>query len=230
MPDEILKLLSAARQRSTALAEMTLDGTTVSDPRRAVIVRARGQGMFIDALVQPSPLYVSGAGGGRCDGPSSTRRWSEVVDLLEADPTDAARITGATVVAAEAHLKSLPRHDSLTYAFSLLLRIATAAQSKTFVRDVRRLGLTVSADTSAIELIGEVADEIGRRFQDTSGQGTTTELASLAVRRALTETVGSFGGSLFGSTGAARASRPTLRDRGAFRVKLGIGYSDARLG
>ena len=129
-----------------------------------------------------------------------TRRWSEVVDLLEADPTDAARITSATVVAAEAHLQSLPRNDSLTYAFWLLLRIATAAQSKTFVRDVRRLGLTVSADTSAIELIGEVANEIRRRFQDTSGQGATTELASLAVRRALTETVGSFGGSLFGST------------------------------
>ena len=49
-----------------------------------------------------------------------TRRWSEVVDLLEADPTDAARITSATVVAAEAHLQSLPRNDSLTYAFWLL--------------------------------------------------------------------------------------------------------------
>ena len=51
MPDEILKLLSAARQRSRVLAEMTLDGTTVSDPRRTVIVGARVQGLFIDALV-----------------------------------------------------------------------------------------------------------------------------------------------------------------------------------
>ena len=125
-----------------------------------------------------------------------TRRWSEVVDLLEADPTDAAQITAATVVAAEEHLKSLPRNDSLTYAFWLLLRIATASRSETFVQDVRGLGLRINADTSALELISEVADELRGRFR--GGDSATAEFASLAVRRALTETVGSFGGTLWG--------------------------------
>ncbi len=127
-----------------------------------------------------------------------TRRWIEVVELLEADPTDAARVTGATVVAAETHLRSLPSNEPLTYAFWLLLRIATASRSETFVQDVRGLGLSVTAETSALELISEVADELRGRFR--GGDSATAEFASLAVRRALTETVGSFGGSLFGST------------------------------
>ena len=127
-----------------------------------------------------------------------TRRWIEVVELLEADPTDAARVTGATVVAAETHLRSLPSNEPLTYAYWLLLRIATASRSETFVQDVRGLGLSVTAETSALELISEVADELRGRFR--GGDSATAEFASLAVRRALTETVGSFGGSLFGST------------------------------
>ena len=129
-----------------------------------------------------------------------TLRWREVVGLIEADPTDAARITGATVVAAETHLRSLPRDDSLTYAFWLLLRIATASRSDTFAQDVRGLGLSVTADTSALALIGEVADALRERFRGADGDSTTSEFASLAARRALTETVGSFGGTLFGST------------------------------
>ena len=129
-----------------------------------------------------------------------TRRWSEVVALFEADPTDAAQITGATVVAAEAHLRSLPRNESLTYAFWLLLRIATASRSDTFVQDVHELGLSVTADTSALALISEVADALRDRFRGADGESVTSEFASLAVRRALTETVGSSGGTLFGST------------------------------
>ena len=49
-----------------------------------------------------------------------------------------------------------------------------------------------------LELISEVADELRGRFR--GGDSATAEFASLAVRRALTETVGSFGGTLFGST------------------------------
>ena len=93
-----------------------------------------------------------------------TLRWREVVGLIEADPTDAARITGATVVAAETHLRSLPGDDSLTYAFWLLLRIATASRSDTFAQDVRGLGLSVTADTSALALIGEVAHRFFANF------------------------------------------------------------------
>ena len=129
-----------------------------------------------------------------------TLRWREVVGLIEADPTAAARITGLTVVAVETHLRSLPRNDALTYAFWLLLRIATASRSDTFVQDVRNLELSVTADTSAIALIGEVTDALRERSRGADGHSATSECASLAARRALTETVGTQGRTLFGST------------------------------
>ena len=129
-----------------------------------------------------------------------TRRWQEVVELLE----DAPQLTGALAAtltdAADARLRSLASDESLNYAFWLLTRIASAAQQGNFVGQLSQIGIQLSEGTSTLSLISDVTDRVRQRTAANVESGDFGELASLALRRALMDTVAEQGRSLFGST------------------------------
>ena len=90
--------------------------------------------------------------------------------------------------------------------------------------EVRELGLSIAADTSALELIAGATDELRERFRGADGDSTTSEFASLAARRALTETVGSFGGTLVYHDSQPPSPAPTS---GTIAVKVVTHVCDA---
>lgn len=129
-----------------------------------------------------------------------TMRWSAVVGLLDAPDVDSFDVARATVAAAEERLRGLASDPSLAYCFWLLARITWAARGPNFTAMLGDLGIDARPDDSALTFISRVTDrarEVVTRFPES---GHFSELASLALRRALSETVGQQNLSLFGSS------------------------------
>ena len=129
-----------------------------------------------------------------------SQRWREVVALLDAPRLDAAGVAGATVVAAERRLLQLRGDPSLTYCFWLLTRLASAARGPDFLSDAAQLGVPAKPDDTALQFVARVADRTRVELNRFPESGPFGELAALALRHALTETVGAEGRSLFGSS------------------------------
>jgi hypothetical protein len=127
-----------------------------------------------------------------------TRRWREVVDLLATSPMDTPAVAQATVEAAEGRLRELANDPSLVHCFWLLTRITWAARSSNFASSLADFGLESSP--SAIGFIAQLADVARSHARHHPESGPFSELSSLALRRALTETVGQSSKPLFESS------------------------------
>jgi hypothetical protein len=129
-----------------------------------------------------------------------TQRWRQVIDLLGEDSLDTPAIARATTFAAERRLQDLARDPTLTYAFWLLTRLTTAARRPDFAEELTELKVGMSVDEPILAFISRVSDAVRAEATAHPASGHFSDLASLALRRALTETVGQFGPSLFGSS------------------------------
>ncbi len=129
-----------------------------------------------------------------------TQRWRDVVALLDAPGPDAARVAAATAHAATRRLNTLVDDPSLTYCFWLLTRLASAARRPDFVDALGDLGLMARPTDSVIGFVAQISSRVRDEVERHPESGPFGELASLALRRALTETVGTEGRSLFGSS------------------------------
>ena len=127
-------------------------------------------------------------------------RWRQVVALLEESPGNAAAISRATAIAADERLLRLKGDPSLSYCFWLLTRVTWAARSDSFAEQVRSLGIDVGDDTPTLGFIASLADLARGELSRHPESGPVSELACLAMRRALSDTVGQHGRTLFGST------------------------------
>lgn len=128
------------------------------------------------------------------------RRWREVVDLLDAKPGDTSLVARSTVIAAEDYLRSLASDPSLTYCFWLLCRITWASRFRDFQERVSSVGMKVGSDAPTLAFVAALSDQVREHLAQYSESGPVSALASLALKRSLTETVGVHGASLFGST------------------------------
>lgn len=129
-----------------------------------------------------------------------TQRWDQVVFALAADNVNARIVASTTAWAADARLSQLRSDPSLAYCVWLLVRIASAARRPDFVDALGDIGLDVRSGDSAVGFVAKVGARAREEIERHPESGPFGELATLALRRALTETVGTEGGSLFGSS------------------------------
>jgi len=129
-----------------------------------------------------------------------TLRWREVVELLALSPEDTPGLAAGVVRAADGRLQELAVDRSLTYCFWLLSRIAWASRGADFRGELSRLGIATESDTPVLTFIARLSEHVRRELAGDTASGHFTELASLALRRALTDTVGEQGPSLFGNS------------------------------
>lgn len=129
-----------------------------------------------------------------------TQQWLELVALLETAPERVPTVAGQALTAADDRLRQLADDPALTYCFWLLTRVTWASRSADFADQLADLGVAVQPDDSALTFVAQLADHVrGVDAQDT-GSGHFGELAALALRRALAETVGQQGASFLGSS------------------------------
>jgi len=129
-----------------------------------------------------------------------THRWNAVVGLLDASPGDTAAIATATTRAAERRLRELRDDPSIGYCFWILTRISAASREPEFKASLAELGLAVRSDDTALSFVTRLTRHVQERLADFPESGPFGDLASLALRGALSDTVGQSGRSLFGSS------------------------------
>jgi hypothetical protein len=113
---------------------------------------------------------------------------------------DIPAVARAAIEAAESRLRTLVDDPSLTHCFWLLARVAWAARSPSFATAVGDLGLDPARSPSAVGFIAQVADAARAHARDHPESGPYAELASLALRHALSDTVGQTTKPLFESS------------------------------
>lgn len=131
---------------------------------------------------------------------AKTLRWQGVVALLAQAPSDVSGLAGATIAAGETRFREMAKDPVVGYCFWLLSRMTYAARSAEFVRQLASLGIQVSDRDSTLSFTSLVADRVRTEAAAHPESGHAAEIASLALRSALTETIGQAGRSLFGSS------------------------------
>jgi hypothetical protein len=119
-------------------------------------------------------------------------RWKQVVGLLESSPANTARTAHASAFAAERRLRELRNDPSLSYCFWLLTRLTSAARGDDFIAEAARLGVQIDPGDPTLTFISRVTDAARRELSAHTESGHYSEIASLAMRRALSETVGQY--------------------------------------
>jgi len=131
----------------------------------------------------------------------TTRRWGEVVKLLRLSSSDeAGAVALETLHASERRLRELGGDPSVTYCFWLVTRVASASRAADFTSAVGELGIEVRESDTALGFISRLTRHARSVLARHTESGPFSELASLSMRRALAETVGQEGRSLFGSS------------------------------
>jgi hypothetical protein len=116
--------------------------------------------------------------------------WKHLTALLDLSAPDVGDVATTTVSGARTRLLDLRSDPVLGYAFWLLARIATAARTDDFVTEAGHLGLKVRGDTSTLSVIAQLNDLVRIQLEHNPRSGPFGEIASLALRRALVETMG----------------------------------------
>jgi hypothetical protein len=129
-----------------------------------------------------------------------TRRWNQVVQLLDTSPSDTSSIASAVVFAADRKLRELAGDPSLGYCFWLLTRISWASREPDFQNTLASLGINVNGQTSTLTFISKLTESVHTNVDQSIGSGHFSELSSLALRRALSETIVQHSGALFGTS------------------------------
>lgn len=127
-------------------------------------------------------------------------RWRAVVALLDDPALSAPELARLTLLASRTRLLQLRGDPSLTYCVWLLARLGAAARGGDFAGDAALLGVPIRPGDSALRVIATVAERTRVELSAYPESGPFGEIAALALRRTLVETVGTEGRSLFGSS------------------------------
>jgi hypothetical protein len=128
-----------------------------------------------------------------------SKKWTEVIDLLESERNAVPQISAATLNAAEKEMIKLGRDPSLNYCFWLLVRITWSAKNRNLLSQLQQLGLESEHISSTFTLLSSLSDLIRNKTSDYSDLDAFSEISSLAFKQTLTETVAEQSRSLFGT-------------------------------
>ena len=128
-----------------------------------------------------------------------TRAWGEVVDLLETNVDNIPEVGRATLKAAEAQLKRLSADPVISYCFWILTRVTWFARGDDFAIRLTEIGVNPETASSAFTFISQLTDHVRTKAAEHPESGVFAEIASLALRQALAQTVAEHSRTLFGT-------------------------------
>jgi hypothetical protein len=129
-----------------------------------------------------------------------SRKWVEVIDLLDHDDLSVPQISAATVRAAEKELLKLGTNPVLNYCFWLLVHITTSAKNNKLKSQLEQIGIKPDQISTTFTLISSLGDVIRNKSTEYDEINIFSEITNLTFRQTLTETIASQPKSLFGSS------------------------------
>ena len=131
----------------------------------------------------------------------STRKWKEVVRLLEGG-AGTPEVAAATFDASQQGLKDATHDAGLNHTFWLLTQIVGAAQSDNFKKSLNEVGLDVGDKATFFNVLGSFASAVDAHMGKEGKRSDLGEMAQLAASEAMSHMVGQEARSLFGTTEA----------------------------
>lgn len=130
-----------------------------------------------------------------------TRKWSQVINLLNTRDSTPADIASATAKAAKEFIIKRSTDPSLVFSYWLLTQIARHARTKDFDKELKKFGLDITQANTAFDFLAYLADftRIQIRLRH-NASFPISEFAQLSLQEVLTETIGQRCRSLFGTT------------------------------
>lgn len=129
-----------------------------------------------------------------------TRSWNRVISLLDSSPLNTEAVAAATIQAANQELERTKGDPLLAYCFWLLTKITWSARKGDFLIGLEEIGIDVANSQSALNLISTISDQVRDQAKQYGGSSTFREMANLALKQALSETIMAYTPNLFGST------------------------------
>jgi hypothetical protein len=127
-----------------------------------------------------------------------SRKWNQVIDLLESDSNES-QLTGAVLDATERQLRQLSFDPAIGHVFWLLVRTTWAARSDAFHPFLSDIGIDLKEKASIFTLTSALSDHLQKTAAEYSESGVFAGLANLSFVDVITETVAERPKTLFGS-------------------------------
>lgn len=118
-----------------------------------------------------------------------TRRFDQVVELIERDG-DAAALAAAALAAAEAGFRQAAEDEGLGHATWLLTQIPLAARDPNYLDRLRAIGIPVDHAPGLLDIVGGFSDAIDSHSRRTGGRTDLGERAQMAAVETLTNVLG----------------------------------------
>jgi hypothetical protein len=127
-----------------------------------------------------------------------TRRWVQVVELLDSN-ADVAAVAAATLDAARKGLEHASDDAALVQSFWLLTQLPRCARDLNYTEALEQVGVNVSGAPSLIGLLGAFSDAVDAHVRQTGGRTDLGEMAQMSAAESLAADIGR-SKSLFGTT------------------------------
>lgn len=128
-----------------------------------------------------------------------TRRWQQVIGLLEAG-AGTPQVAAATLEAAKRGLAEAADDPALIHSFWLLTQLPLCARDENYVHELNRVGLPVTGQPGLMELIGSFSDAVDAHIRRTGGRTDLGEMAQMGAAESLAGILRTRTASLFGTT------------------------------
>jgi hypothetical protein len=128
-----------------------------------------------------------------------SRRWQDVVALLDSDAADG-EVVAASARAAENDMLRAADDPVFVEAVRLLLNIPLAARSENFGQALRDAGLSIDDRPELLDLVAATAERLDTVRRNTRTRSDLGEIAARALTRTLSASIGDALPALFGAT------------------------------
>ena len=149
-----------------------------------------------------------------------TKRWSQVVRLMDDPVAPIEAVAGAIIAAAEQAYRGAGADPGIVESLRAMAILADASRSADFAAQLREGGYPIAGNEDAIGLLRVILRETEDRFGPTAQRSVFSEFALGALQESLTGTVTTQTGSLFlsGLDDAQDAYRQVSTERGFARL------------
>lgn len=128
-----------------------------------------------------------------------TRKWQDVIGLVEAD-ADTAEIAARTLDASKLGLEDAAHDPALLHSFWLLTQLPLCARKADFVAELATIGVSITGDATLMELVGGLSDAVDAHVFRVGGRTDLGEMAQMGAAETLASILGQRTTSLFGTT------------------------------
>lgn len=129
-----------------------------------------------------------------------TRKWKQVISLLNSKESSTSEIAAETAKAAKDFFIQKRFDPSLAFSYWLLTQITYRAKQDDYISALRKIDLDISKVKNSFDFVGQVANFSKNQIKERGESFPISDIAQLALREVLTESVGEVSKSLFGTT------------------------------